>query len=616
MCGITGFINFEGNLLSYAEKWSHTLGKMNDTLSRRGPDDKGTLMKNHFAFGHRRLAIRDVQHGTQPMVRTFHDFDYAICYNGEIYNTKELKDDLAAKGYNFTTSSDTEILLTGLAHYKESFIYKLNGIFSIAFWNGKDQEVLLIRDRAGIKPLFYTREKDFLVFGSEIKALLQFPDIVPKLDKNGLLEIFGLGPARTPGNGVLKGIQDVLPGEYIKINKEKTSHIQYWDLQSEEHVDDYDTTVDKVSKLLKDSVKLQMLSDVPVCSFLSGGVDSSVVTALAAKYLAEKGERLQTFSFDFKGNDKHFKSNSFQPDQDRPYAVKVASHYNTNHTFLECNNEILADYLYKAVDAKDLPGMADVESSLLYFCEQVSKTHKVALTGECADEIFGGYPWFHKKEMFDANIFPWSSDLEARKILLKDTLIHDLSLNQYVQHQYDTSIKKVPALASDSAEEKRRRQLGYLNIKWFMATLVDRMDRTSMYSGLEARVPFADHRIMEYVFNIPWSIKCRDGMVKHLLRKASEGLLPDEILYRKKSPYPKTYNPEYEAIISERLRFILSDKNEPIHNFIDVDKTNLFLSAPSDYGKPWYGQLMAGPQMIAYMLQINYWLKKYHVTIL
>jgi len=253
---------------------------------------------------------------------------------------------------------------------------------------------------------------------------------------------------------------------------------------------------------------------------------------------------------------------------------------------------------------------------MLYFCELVKKTHKVTLTGECADEIFGGYPWFHKKEMFDASSFPWSSNIETRKILLNQELLDQLPLNAYVQNAYDRSIAQVPLLESDTPEEKRRRELAYLNIKWFMTTLLDRMDRTSMYSGLEARVPFADHRIMEYVFNVPWAIKNKDNTVKHLLRKSAEGLIPNELLYRKKSPYPKTYNPGYENIISDRLKIIMSDKNEPIHNFLDIKKVEKFLDTPSDYGKPWFGQLMAGPQMIAYILQINYWLKTYHINVI
>jgi asparagine synthase (glutamine-hydrolysing) len=205
--------------------------------------------------------------------------------------------------------------------------------------------------------------------------------------------------------------------------------------------------------------------------------------------------------------------------------------------------------------------------------------------------------------------------METRKMLLKDDVLESANLDEYAFRRYRETIDMAPVLEGEAGEEKRRRELAYLNIKWFMSTLLDRMDRASMYSGLEARVPYADHRIMEYVFNVPWTIKCKGGIVKNLLRQAGVGLLPDDVLWRKKSPYPKTYNPDYEAIIKSRLREVLADSRSPLNDLIDKNKTAKFLDASYDYGKPWFGQLMAGPQMIAYLLQINYWLEKYKISI-
>ena len=617
MCGITGFTNFHQKFTGNPGKWNAILKEMTNSLAHRGPDNQGLLLREKSAFGHQRLSIRDLQRGSQPMTRVIDDDEYMVVYNGEIYNTEELKKDLESKGHHFHTTCDTEVILIGMIEYGDHFISQLNGIFAFAFWNGKEEELYLVRDRAGVKPLFYTAVNNYLVYGSEIKSLLHFPEVEAVVDQDGLCEIFGLGPARTAGVGVFKNICEVLPGHLIVYNHSGIKDIKYWDLESKNHTDSYEDTVLQVKFLVEDAVQKQMVSDVPVCTFLSGGVDSSIITALSAKYLKETtGQQLQTYSFDFAGNDRYFKSNSFQPDRDRPWVEKMVAHCGTRHTFLECSNEILADYLYKAVDAKDLPGMADVDSSLLYFCEQVKKTHKVALSGECADEIFGGYPWFHREDMFKARSFPWSSNLETRKMLLKDEVLTELPMDDYVQRRYQQSIDSVPIWEGDSAEEKRRRELGYLNIKWFMATLLDRMDRTSMYSGLETRVPFADHRIMEYVFNVPWSIKYKDNTVKHLLRKSAEGLLPNELLYRQKSPYPKTYNPGYEHLLAKRLQAILADTKEPIHNLLDSKKVMQFIQTPSDYGKPWYGQLMAGPQILAYVLQVNYWLKTYKIRII
>jgi asparagine synthase (glutamine-hydrolysing) len=375
-------------------------------------------------------------------------------------------------------------------------------------------------------------------------------------------------------------------------------------------------TIEKTAWLVEDAVKKQMLSDIPISTFLSGGVDSSLVTAICARELKKQGKVLNTFSFDFQDNDRYFQSNSFQPTQDRPYVEQMVTFADTNHHFLKCTNQEQIDYLYKAVDARDLPCMADVESSMLYFCSQVIPYNSVTLTGECADEIFGGYPWFHQPSAFETHTFPWSMSMKPRQVLLSDDVIHSLNMEEYALAAYEKTIQETPVLAEDVPEEKRRREIAYLNLKWFMATLLDRMDRTSMYNGLEARVPLADHRIVEYVFNVPWHMKCPDGIVKGLLRHAGEGLLPKEILWRKKSPYPKTYDPTYEKMLGNRLREVLSEPSAPIRTLLDTKKVYTFLESPSDYGKPWYGQLMAAPQMLAYMLQVNYWLEKYDIVVL
>ena len=357
-----------------------------------------------------------------------------------------------------------------------------------------------------------------------------------------------------------------------------------------------------------------MISDVPICTFLSGGVDSSVVSAVCAAALKEKGERLTTFSFDFTENDKYFKANSFQPSQDRPYVDKMVDFLGSDHHYLDCSNTTQADLLTRSVDAHDLPCMAGIDSSLQYFCEKVSHTHKVVLTGECADEVFGGYPWFHRQEMLSSGTFPWTPSLEPRKVLLSPSLVEELRMEDYVAEVYHRSISEINVLPGENETETNRRRVGYLNIRFFMQTLLNRMDRTSMYSGLEARVPFADRTLVDYVFNIPWEMKAKDGLVKNILRQASKGLLPDEILFRRKSPYPKTYNPYYETLLAGRLRETLAD-HSPLCELLNMKTLNQFLDNPKDYGKPWYGQLMAGPQMIAYLLQIDYFLKKYKVRI-
>ncbi len=615
MCGISGFCNLKQNYLSEKPYWENILTSMHRSIAHRGRDNCGIYLNHQAGLSHARLSIRDIENGAQPMVRTRHLQDYAIVYNGEIYNTDELTAPLKAAGYHFETTSDTEALLYAYMHYGPEFVHLLNGIYAIAIWDDQKKQLLLFRDHAGIKPLFYSLSGDTLVFGSEPKALFCHPHVTPSLDIHGLRDILAVGPARTPGNGIFKEVKEVLPGHFMVFSAEGLRPFSYWDLSAKEHTDTYAQTVEKVSFLVRDAVTKQMVSDVPVCTFLSGGIDSSIVTAIAARHLQKQGEQLNTFSFDFTENDIYFQSNSFQPERDLPYVNIMLQKLHTNHTYLECNQETLVDMLYTAVDAKDLPGMTDVDASLLYFCSLVAKHNKVTLTGECADEIFGGYPWFYREELLNRDGFPWSADVSARTLFLTEDAVSDLDLASYSYARYQESLSKVPCLDGEAPDEKKRRAVGYLNIKWFMQTLLDRMDRTSMYSSLEARVPFADRRIMEYVYNVPWHMKYQNGVEKTLLRDACADLLPDELLHRKKSPYPKTYHPGYEKLLTERFNGIISDPNAPIAPLLDKKKAAEFMQAHKELGRPWFGQLMAGPQLMAYFIQINYWMQKYHLSI-
>ena len=614
MCGISGFCCFDTDYNKNYTKWHKVLVDMRESIAHRGNDETGEYLKRNIGLSHTRLSIRDLYNGNQPMIKTINNIEYAIVYNGEIYNTENLKTELETKGYVFNSTSDTEIILYSFIEYGKKCV-KLNGIFAFCIWHSGENKLYLFRDRSGVKPLFYTIENNTLIFASEIKALFCHPYVNPEININSFREIFGIGPARTEGCGVFKNIYEIKYGHYGEFSINGFSEKAYWKLSTFKTNHTYEETVQNVNQLITSAVEYQMVSDVPVCSFLSGGVDSCIVTALASNYLQKQGKKLNTFSFDFTDNNKYFKSNSFQPEQDRPYVDIMLKEYNLNHTYLECSNEELADMLYCSVDAKDLPGMADVDASMLYFCKLVKKHNKVALTGECADEIFGGYPWFYRENLMNSDTFPWSINTQARLELLNDDFIDNLNINEYIKARYKDSLSEMPEIDCKDETERRRYEITFLNLKWFMTTLLDRMDRASMYSGLEARVPYADHRIIEYLWNVPWKYKNHDSIVKGLLRDSMKGLLPEKILFRKKSPYPKTYNPVYEKILKERVLEIISNNNSPIMPIIDKTKIVKFICGESNYGKPWFGQLMAGPQMLAYIIQVNYWLKKFNLTI-
>ena len=613
MCGFAGFADYGRDLSEEKYLWMALARRMAGRIAHRGPDGRGEHVSAHCALAHARLAIIDPQNGAQPMTVHKDGGEFTIAYNGEIYNAPELRAELIAKGFHFETDCDTEVVLNAYICYGEACAEKLNGIFTFAVDDVPRRRVFLCRDRFGVKPLFYTLQGERLAFASEIKALFEFSGVNPVLGKTGVCEIFGLGPARTPGCGVFEGIHELKPGYTAVFDADGFSVRRYFELEAAPHTDDYEQTVKTVRELLIDTVERQLVSDVPLCTFLSGGLDSSVVTAIAANALKRRGETLSTYSFDFEGNEENFTPSSFQPERDEDWARRVSELLGTQHTTLICGNDSLEDALLEGVIAKDLPGMSDIDGSLLYFCRDVKQGHAVAVCGECADEIFGGYPWFHRKGMFDGAHFPWSNNLDTRASLLKPEVREAIGLEDYVHARFEETLDDVPVLRGESAEERRMRQISYLNIRWFMSTLLDRKDRCSMWSGLEVRVPYADHRIAQYVFNVPWEQKCPDGRVKGLLRDAAKGLLPDEILERKKSPYPKTYDPAYERDLKQRLGFILRDSSQPIHKLLSTEAVQSLLSEQFDYGKPWFGQLMAGPQLLAYLIQINYWMLHYHI---
>lgn len=615
MSGIAGLAVKSGELTENRAEIQAFLLHIAETMAHRGPNGSGVWIGERAALANRALAVAEPMTEEQPLVRSSGGYVYAISCDGQIFNTAEVRRDLEAKGWKFSTALGAEVILVGYLQYGAQIVEHLSGNFAFAVADGREKALYLFRDRAGAKPLFYALHEEKMLFASELKGLFA-AGICPQIDRQGLNEIFSLGPAKTPGCGVYKGIEEVMPGHWIKYSPEGIYQHRYWKLESAPHEETWDQTVEHTRFLLTDAIRSQMISDAPLCSFLSGGVDSSLVSAVCAQEMRKQGKQLTTYSFDFVDNSKNFKANAFQPSRDLPYVQQMVEYLDTDHHYLECGNEDMVECLYKAVDARDLPGMADVEGSLLYFCSKVSKSHTVAMTGECADEIFGGYPWFHKPEFLRNNAFPWSADAAPRQVLLKDELVEALEMEDYIRHRYEESVAKTPYLPGENEEERRRREIAWLNLQWFMQTLLDRMDRTGMYSGLEARVPFADHRLMEYLWNVPWEMKAKDGVVKGLLREAGRGLVPDEILFRRKSPYPKTYDPAYEKMLAQQLKEILLEGTAPVLRFLDQEKVLRFLGSPSDYGKPWYGQLMAGPQMIAYILQVNYWLQKYRVKIL
>ena len=590
MCAILGAINTNINETLFKE--------MLEFMSNRGKDNTGYYFDKKAMFGHKRLAIRDLKKGNQPMFYK----NYIIVFNGEIYNTDEIKAVLINKGYDFDTTSDTEIILKGYHYYKKKILKYLEGIFAIAIYDTKKKELFLARDKFGVKPLFYTKRKKEFIFSSMIKPILKSSLVKPILAKKELNEILSFGPSKISGSGIFKGIKELRPAHYLICKKKKIKIKRYWKLKSKKCRDSFDEAKNKVYNLLKSSIKRQMVSDIEIATLLSGGLDSSIITAIVSQNSKNK---LTTYSINYEDNDKYFKKNNFTVSEDKYFIDIMSNYFNTDHKEITISQKDVVKLLEETLYLRDYPGMTDIDSSLYFFSKEISKKHKVILSGECADEIFGGYPWFYRDEL--NNLFPWINNIDYRQKLIRKDL--NINIKKTIKKEYKRMIKEIPR----KDRKNKYKKLFYINMTHFMTTLLDRKDRMTMGATIEARVPFADTKLIEYLWNLPFSYKYKDGCEKYLLREAFKNIIPDETLYRKKNPYPKTHHPyflnEVKKLLKERLK---KGRLEKIFNIYEIEK---LIDSNNDYNIPWFGQLMTKPQLLAYLYQFDLWIEKYNIEI-
>ena len=608
MAGIAGIVN----TCKKIDRECENVQKMINSISHRGQGSQKVKNGGYAVLGAASKATEN-REKQNPVSFTASGNEITICFDGIIYNSDEVASKLKLNSVRSGNVNDDELVLLAYLKWGAGCVHYLNGIFAFAVWNSNDNELFLARDRFGIKPLYYTICSDYLIFASEIKAVLSHPFAKPVIDKNGICEVMGLGPAQTQGTGIFENICEIPPAFCATYNKNGFSMNRYWNLVSAPYEGSYEDCRSDVKRLTESAINRQLCEkDRNLCFFLSGGLDSSIITALAAKKM---GYGINTFSLRYKGNEDFFEPNEYQPASDDYFINLMSETFSTNHHIVTVDNDALLEHLFDAMKARDLPGMADVDSSLYFLCKEMGKEFSGAVSGECADEVFGGYPWFHRKEDFEANIFPWARNIELRRNLINPECLSPDMVSDYIQTRYNESIARCPALRSDSDEEKRRREISYLNLNWFMYTLGARSERIGMNCGLEIRMPFCDYKLVEYLWNVPWEYKAYHNREKGLLRMCFDDTLPDEILWRKKSPFPKTHNPEYENMVKEIAGAIINDKNSPVSTLVNTDYIRTLIESPSDYGKPWFGQLMALPQLYAYIIQLDMWLKEYKIEI-
>lgn len=620
MSSIAGFFHPFYNYSKEKDACEQKLKHLSRILLHRGPSEQHFYYSTHACLNHNYLFSGqstnpndDFFYETLPATKKFKQSFYTIAYDGTIWNLPELAKDLQQENVLTQGLSEAELLICAYLQYGPSFVKKLNGGFSIVLLDERKNQLLLFRDPLGIKPLFYTFFDKTLIFASEPKGLLSFPNITPTLKLEGLEEIFSLGPARTPGSAVFDNMYELKAGHFLSYSEQHLFDERYFQFPTQPCHDSYEEALAHVKELVTDSVRTQMCGNAPLGAFLSGGLDSSVVSSICAKELSPMP--LSTYSFDFQDSAKHFQANHFQPSLDAPYVQEMVDYLGTDHTSFECTSQTQFRYLSASVAAHDLPCMADVDASLLYFCHLASKHCNIVLTGECADELFCGYPWYHEENLYRSGTFPWAVDSSPRSLLLRDDFLKKLEIPVFLEASYKKAFLEFQPTSDADDDGVLHQKTYFLTLRWFMQTLLNRMDRAAAQTGLDARVPFADLRLANYLFTVPYAYKTKNGEVKHLLREAFSDLLPESVCRRKKSPYPKTYDPSYEALLAARLRTILSDSNSPLLEFVDRKKVLNFCQNPKDYGAPWYGQLMAGPQLMAYYIQIDEWLQKYQIKI-
>ncbi len=606
MCGIAGQVAFDHDPTTndVADVEAMTL-----TMANRGPDAAGVWRGSRVVLGHRRLSVIDLDGGRQPMVEQLSgENSVALTYSGEVYNFRELRAELEQHGHRFRTSSDTEVVLRAYLQWGTSFVHRLNGMFAFALWDDRSQELILVRDRLGIKPLFWYPTPTGALFGSEPKAILAHSTVKGVVDLDCLREAFSM--TKSPGRTAYAGMREVVPGTIVRVTSGGARAQEYWAVTADDHLDDLDTTVSTVRDLLDDIVRRQRIADVPQCVLLSGGLDSSIITALAARDAAEQGSIIPSFSVDF-DDAENFVATEMRAELDTPFAWMLARHTGTEHTAVTLDHAQLAEPAIRAatVRARDVAsGWGDMDTSLYLLFRAIREKSTVALSGEGADEIFGGYPWFHWPHVFGAKAFPWNGiatkglgDPAAhRYTLLSPTLRDALDMDAFNDAEYRRAVADVPLLAGESPTERRMREISHMHITRWLPTLLDRKDRMSMAVGLEVRVPFCDHRLVQYMFNVPWSMKTYDGREKSILRAAARGLVPDAIIDRKKASYAVTQNPEYLRVLRGALANATDGPDSVIAPFLDQRAVAEAVSGATNEGR----------SAIELVLALDLWLRQ------
>ena len=524
---------------------------------------------------------------------------------GRLRNRRQLAQELECP----RNASLSQLALKAYTRWGESYPERLEGPVVSCVMDADGDAMVLSRDRMGEQPLFYVRfGQGGVVFSDHPDALLKSAKAEPVVDADGLRELFGLGPARTPGRTYYRDILSLEPGCALVMRGSRLRVERYFRIEDCPHEQDEAATVARTRELLE-----QCVADVAALRpavMLSGGLDSTALTALLCRHM----EEVRSFSVDYAGSARDFRANAFRPEQDAPYVALAVQAFRTQHRSVTLEQSDLADALGRAVSLRGFPGMADIDSSLMLFSSHIVRYDRRVLSGECGDEVFGGYPWFRGEAPLDG--FPWSGSMELRESLLLPEVRERLRLKEYVGDLFSQRRELADPGMEYAPKERRLRTLQRLCFEYFMANLQERAARMCEGAGVEVLTPLCDDRLVQYIYNVPWEMKFMGGQEKGLFRAAMADLLPEKLLRRTKSPYPKTCSPMYSAIVRAMVRRLASRKSAPLFQIVDRDRVLALADSDLDPAEtPWFGQLMAGPQLLAYLWQVNRWLEERDISL-
>ncbi|MDO4547742.1 MAG: asparagine synthase-related protein [Clostridia bacterium] len=536
----------------------------------------------------------------------------AMAYGfGEARNLSRLEGEFKRAGvYHDRRGGASALVLAAYRLWGENFPRMIEGLVTAAVIDLDASRLILVRDRMGAYPIYYARRASCVVFSDDFKRVLDSPFVTREIDKSGLCELFALGPSGTPGLTPIKDVLALKPGCALIADYFGLKEKEYFNIYSAPSSDDENTAAEKIRFLVEDAL-IRTLPENPAV-MLSGGLDSSILAYIMKK----RGNEVRAWSVEYEHNDVYYRPNDYQHDPDGSYVKFACADLNAQKHIVRIGPEQLANAIVEAGAARGFPGMGDVDSSLMLFARDIANEEKSILSGECADEVFGGYPWFHDERLLSMDGFPWSGSMELRESVLNKKVLDLLNIRQYEAARYHEAVAAKRRLRDVSERENRLRLTHALCFEWFMPVLQLRADKMCSGEGLKVLTPFCDDRLAQYAYSLPWEIKNLGGQPKGILRKAFADLLPEKILNRRKSPYPKTHHPMYAKAICEMMAAVLNDASEPVNEICDAESIRKIMSCPLEANdKPWFGQLMTGAQLIAYLLQVNSFLKDNNIAV-